>query len=854
MRTKIDFGIDLGTTNSAIAKMENGKPMIVATGSSEIIPSCVAIQNGGRILVGDRAKTIYAQESEREIIQGIKPNSYIEFKREMSNPFSYQSSNLGRDISPEELSAEVLKKLKSFVTTEKLNSIVITVPAKFNMAQKQATMNAGKLAGFEQVELIDEPVAACLAFNMEAKNKKGTWLVFDFGGGTFDAAIVKKDDDGMMRVIDTEGHNELGGKDLDFAIVDSLIIPYLKKTYDLDTHFSDIKKTHFLRSMMKRFAEDAKTELSIEQSTDLLKTFPGDIALQDDNGKSICLNIDFDQKILYNILEPIHQRAINLAIKVLQRNKINKESLDAIILVGGPTISPVFQEMIKKQISDKIDTTINPMTIVAKGAALYASTVDAKIIDPPSDKIVLDIEYDSATIEEDTLINIKINKEKTKVPLSEKIKIILERNDKGFNIEQEFNTNRTVLLKLQLNKGETNVFKIRLVDLNGNNLDCIPNIFTIIPTHIPEATNNYNIGIEIWDNNKEIRVFRGLKGLEKNKLLKNAVGIISEIKNPKQIIPGKSDDRLEIRIFQGEEDAEGKDSFLSDHVTSIVLTGEDVDRVIPANAELEVTLRFNENGAVPICSIFFPDLDWTHIATLKDFKQSPVDVLWLNNELENDKDRVVEALNKKNSNELNKCLNRIKELTQDLKNNEGNPSGRITVLNNLRRNRKEIENYFSVNEWPEVSKKLKEIFYKAESLVDDLNNGKLDSDRLNMEKVNAHLEEFRSNIEKVINQKETQIAKEIINEIDDFIRSVYFGTKEEGFKEKLFIEYVNENFDQISWIDSIKAKQLINKAISNIKNKESISQLEPLCYEIRKLIDETVKQPPIPIPNKSWIN
>src|SRR5690606_20868695 len=117
--------------------------------------------------------------------------------------------------------------------TEKLNSIVITVPAKFTIPQKQATENAGKLAGFEKVVLLEEPVAACLAYNMETQNKKGTWLVFDFGGGTFDAALVKKDDDGMMKIIDTEGDNELGGKDLDLAIVDKLIIPYLKNNYNL---------------------------------------------------------------------------------------------------------------------------------------------------------------------------------------------------------------------------------------------------------------------------------------------------------------------------------------------------------------------------------------------------------------------------------------------------------------------------------------------------------------------------------------------------------------------------------------------------------------------------------------------
>ena len=640
MRTKIDFGIDLGTTNSAIAKMENGKPMIVTTGRADIIPSCVAIQNGGRILVGDRAKTIFTQEKEKELRDGTQPNSYIEFKREMANPFTYQSTNFGRDITPEELSAEVLKTLKSFVTNEKLNSIVVTVPAKFNIAQKQATINAAKLAGFDKVVLLEEPVAACLAYNMEAQQKKGTWLVFDFGGGTFDAALVKKDDDGMMKIVDTGGDNELGGKDLDLAIVDKLILPYLYSNYNLSSYELDNKKSEFLRSVIKRFAEESKLELSFQQSTDLLKTYPGDMDLKDDNGKELCLNIDFNQDILHTILEPNHQRAIDLALNVLEKNNLQKNNLDAIILVGGPTLSPVFQKMIKAQISDKIDTSVNPMTIVAKGAALFASTKDAIIGIGGDEEVVLDVNYESATIEPDTLINVKINKEKTKVSLSEKVFINIERGDKGFSIQQELNSNKVSLIELQLNIGVNNVFNFRLVDDKGNNMLCVPSTISFVPIHIPEATNNSFFGIEIWDKKKEMRVFKGLKGLEKNKPLKNAVGVISDIKTPKQLVPGKSENLLEIRIFQGEDNAEGKDSFLSDHVTSIIITGDDVEKVIPAQSDVEVTLRFDENGALPTCSVFFPDINWTHNVSLEEFKNKEVDAKWVSNEIVNDITRV----------------------------------------------------------------------------------------------------------------------------------------------------------------------------------------------------------------------
>lgn len=846
MRTKIDFGIDLGTTNSAIAKMENGKPMIVTTGRADIVPSCVAIQNGGRILVGDRAKIIYAQEQEKELRDGTKPNSFIEFKREMANPFTYHSTNLGKDISPEELSAEVLKTLKSFVTTEKLNSIVVTVPAKFNIAQKQATINAGKLAGFELVVLLEEPVAACLAYNMEAQQEKGTWLVFDFGGGTFDAALVKKDKDGMMRIIDTGGDNELGGKDLDLAIVDKLILPYLYENYNLSSFKSDKKKSEFLRSVIKRFAEEAKLELSFQQSTDLLKTYPGDIDVKDDEGKDLCLNIDFNQDILHTLLEPIHQRAIDIALKVIEKNNLHKKDIDAIILVGGPTLSPVFQKMIRAQISEKIDTSVNPMTIVAKGAALFASTKDAIIGGGGDEEVVLDVNYESATIEPDTLINVKINKEKTKAVLPEKVKLNIERSDKGFNVQQDININKVALIELQLNVGVNNVFNFRLVDDKGNNLICVPSSISFMPIHIPEATNNSFFGIEVWDKKKEKRVFKGLKGLEKNKPLKNAVGVISDIKTPKQLVPGKSEDILEVRIFQGEENAEGKDSFLSDHVTSVIITGDDVEKVIPAQSDVEVTLRFDENGGLPTCSVFFPDINWTHKVTLEDVKTKTVDAKWVSQEIDNDIDRVTEYLEENNSTQLDKCLSRLRELKQDLKNNENNPSGRITVLNKVRENRRDIENHISTDEWPKVSEELKSAFYLAEEIVEKCHNGELDSSSLNMAKVDSHLEEFRHKVEQIVRNKETELAKEVHNEINNFIAGVVGGTMPEGFRERMFIENMDETFSKRTWTNPTKARQFLNQAIRNINENGNLRELQNLCTQISELIDRSVAQPPIP--------
>ena len=232
-RSKIDYGIDLGTTNSGIARMENGEPVILKSDfQMDTLPSCVSFNKKQAIQVGLSAFNTLKRDKlgAMKEFKAESSNTFIEFKRTMGTDKIFPSSNMTREFTSEELSSEVLKKLKSFVTDEDFKSIVITVPAKFTINQKDATSRAAKLAGFEHCELLQEPIAASMAYGLDSTSKDGLWLVFDFGGGTFDAALLKVED-GIMKVIDTEGDNYLGGKNIDYAIVDEIIIPYLQKNF-----------------------------------------------------------------------------------------------------------------------------------------------------------------------------------------------------------------------------------------------------------------------------------------------------------------------------------------------------------------------------------------------------------------------------------------------------------------------------------------------------------------------------------------------------------------------------------------------------------------------------------------------
>lgn len=377
-QVKMKYGIDLGTTNSAICKMENGEPTIKkADDLKDTMASCVSFTKKQVIKVGTSAYNDLRQDKSRATKKWTSGNEnvFLEFKRTMGLDTKYSSSNMGRDYNSEELSAEVLKALKSFVSEDNVNAAVITIPAKFKTDQIAATKRAATLAGIEHCELLQEPIAAAMAYGLSVENKNGYWLVFDFGGGTFDAALLRVED-GVMQVFDTEGDNYLGGKNLDYAIVDEIIIPYLQENYTIDNILADNTKKQILRDAMKFYAEQAKNQLSFKDKCDITSQL--DEFGTDDDDNDIELDMIITQDQLEGRRSTNFPKAVDICKDLLQRNNLSGSQLDSLILVGGPTHSPVVRQMLKEQITPNVDTSIDPMTAVAKGAAFFASTIDTE--------------------------------------------------------------------------------------------------------------------------------------------------------------------------------------------------------------------------------------------------------------------------------------------------------------------------------------------------------------------------------------------------------------------------------------------------------------------------------------------
>jgi len=405
VKTKIDIGIDIGNEFSAIARMQNGEPVVVKSHVlKETLPTCVHINKRGAIQVGDVAFNAMKKDKlkAQKRFETSPSNSFVGFLRTIGTDKKYYSSNLDKEFTSEELIAEIIKELKSFISDEEVNSTVIAIPAKYTINQKDAIIRAGELAGLKQVELLQEPIAAAMSYGLDAKSKDGYWLVFDFGGGTFDAALLKVED-GIMKVIDTEGDNYLGGKNLDYGIVDDIIMPHIQENFKIDSILSDDRRKHNLLSNLKFYSEETIKQMYSNDRYNIFSDI-GDFFEEDDKGNDIEIDIEVIQEMMQNTLAPIFQKSIDICKYLLKRNSLNGNLLNNLILVGEPTYSPILRKMLEEQIT-KPDTSIDPITAIVKGAALYASTIDVSnaIREQQRDKtkIQLGFGYEATTVEEE---------------------------------------------------------------------------------------------------------------------------------------------------------------------------------------------------------------------------------------------------------------------------------------------------------------------------------------------------------------------------------------------------------------------------------------------------------------------
>jgi len=610
---KMDCGIHLGTSSASISKMKEGEPRIIKSDTlRDKIPMCVFFNKKGSILVGDSAFNAHKRDAlkSQKGWNSSSPNSFTEFTRTLGTDKTYYSSNAHKAFYSSDLVAEILKKLISFEKDVDINSAVITFPDGFKINQINAVREAGKLAGIKQVEVVRESIAAALAYGLDSNKKDGFSLVFDFGGEIFDAALLKVEE-GIMKVVDTEGDNYLGGKNLDYAIVDEIILPYIQENFTIDSILSDDTKKQILRNAMKFYAEETKNKLSFNDTHNILSDL-GDIPGEDDEGEEFELDITVTQADIAKALSPVFQKAIDVSLSLVERNNLKGSSLDSLILVGGSTFSPVLRKMLEAQIC-KPDTSADPMTVVSKGAALYASTVDLseEVKEQTRDKtkIQLEIANESSTVETEEFVPIKILADKTDGEIPKKVFAVVTRGDKAWSSGKvEINAIGDVV-EIQLNEGQTNIFEVVLFDNKGNILKSEPSSFRIIQGEkINGATLPYNIGIEVEDKQSGKILFRTIKGLDKNQSIP-AMGVINAFKTDKPIRPGVESDFIKIPIYQGEHGSEGTRTIYNEHICTIIVSGADLTSLLPENSDVVITISVDRSQKIA-ATAYFPSIDF----------------------------------------------------------------------------------------------------------------------------------------------------------------------------------------------------------------------------------------------------
>ena len=591
----INFGIDLGTTNSLITKYENGKVTIFKhpIGHKETLASVVAFRPG-RTLVGDKA---------REFLTKDPVNIFANFKRRMGTDDKFYVVNLDENVTPIELSTLVLKELKQFVYSgEEVKAAVITIPASFDTMQSNATKKAGLAAGFQEVLLLQEPIAASLAyFNNQENNadRNGYWLVYDLGGGTFDIALMQIKD-GEMKVIDHEGNNFLGGADFDFGIIEKIIVPYVTAQFGIENFEEELRKNNgkyeqlFYELIYK--SEEAKKELSQQAETQI------DFTL---DGREVLLSISRED--LENTIQARVAETITMLKSILSRNELGTKNIEEILLVGGSTYIPYVRQQLAEQTAIKVNSHIDPTTAVAIGAAYYAAN---KYYQPKEGVALGDsvedmlnqlsgIEAEDAALETFPDISLTVSYSQMSKD-TEEVMIIkangnwegktyrIIRSDGGFDtgfvpVKSKF----TEFLPLINNVN--NIFYLRLYDEDQDEIKAALQEITITQGQFNIAGQPIPQDICIEVDDKENHTTKLEVIFEKNAVLPQKKTLYREIS---KTIKQGSEDSIIINILEGDRNARALSNLV---IACIEISGKELTSDLIKGSDIELQITMSDN-------------------------------------------------------------------------------------------------------------------------------------------------------------------------------------------------------------------------------------------------------------------
>lgn len=580
MSNTIEFGIDLGTTNSCIARWESGAVKVYRNNDQmSVTPSAVQILKSGRTVVGRRAYAALLRDPE---------NVAIEFKRWMGQKDRRRFPAVNREYSAEELSAEVLKALREDVRRQsgvEVETAVITVPAAFGALQCEATARAAQLAGLAEAPLLQEPIAAAIGYGARTTATGQYWLVFDLGGGTLDIAVVSTKA-GRMNVLEHRGNNLLGGKDIDRAIVDIVLLPAVESTFDLRKTGPDSARQG-VTSRLRLKAEEAKIDLSTMDEVSVLLADVG----EDDAGTVIEMELTLTRAKLALVMEPLLEKCCALAVEALNGARIQAGDLDRILLVGGPTQSPVLRKMLAERIGARIDFSADPMTVVGQGAAVYASTLErsSRSVTGPSQekRLSLKLAFESVS----TALEIPVAGRVTQwVP---GLEVKLEAKEGGWSSGWQGLKEGLFETMVPLKESDVATFWVYLRDAQGQLIETDYPEFSVRNGLVPSAPPlPHTISVEVVGGDGKLAldgVFSKGTPLPAEKRIK--------YRATHALVPGDPSSDIAIKLWEGEFLGDPESN---DFVGNVLLSHAGTNHRLPAGSEIEVTIQISASRLISV--------------------------------------------------------------------------------------------------------------------------------------------------------------------------------------------------------------------------------------------------------------
>ncbi|MBQ6218995.1 MAG: Hsp70 family protein [Methanosphaera sp.] len=764
----VDFAIDLGTSDSMIAYSQKEDIIIINNHQTgyNYTPSIIAMDKDN-IIIGTEAKKILLKDPS---------NASSEFKLNMGFPIKFHFQKSKKEMLPEQLSAEIIKDLRKSAFNQihqNVEHAVITVPANSNPLKTRATLKAAQLAGLRTAYLLQEPIAAAIAYGLETENiTQKSWLIYDLGGGTFDASLVKANGEEIEKLA-TDGADNLGGKIFDWKIVDLFKEQIIEDT-NLENFTRNNQEYNKIFAILKNEAEKAKKELNNkdEVTVRIENLFDNDYIFE------YILKIDN----LRQIMKPFIKNTFNICNNLLEEANIERSDIEKIILVGGSTLSRIIREMIREEYEIPLEYSINPLTVVARGAAIYASTISKPSTTPQPDKHALVLDYEKVSTKNSFILNGRIITSDDKFSY---MGYTVQIENDSTNIKVHVDIDGTFKTEIKA-ESKINTYKIRvfddrniLVNLDEKSPNTIKYMKSLKPGTI-KLPESIRIGLE--NNNTKILAGKGEKLRYTSKITVYTNKTLKKDEENKITIP----------VFAGENNKTNNNTLLG----LITINNYDIDNNLPIHSRIDIHTQIENLNQIEV-TIFIPDTKQTlqnkftyspQLTSIKKLDErynsthNTIDY-YKNNYRENDEIRHI--ITRIEKDEMMEYLEILMKLVKEDKTVINTTVEYINNINNYTEQIDEIMERKSLKQ--NIDKKI----MKLNNIIQDF-----PEERSTLEKIIINYE----NAEEYDTEKLFQILEKLIELYiklyqKDVITSVFFNLKYEGIyteneeiSEKLFEE------------------------------------------------------------------